>query len=122
MSTASIAGRGTSRRLGVAIGVVLILAACGGDDDDADPVAAAQERVRSAEDAVTEAESAVADASTEFCDEAQQYIAAIDQYGKVFSTADTTVGDLKTAGDDLADPRVRRVERRGGHRGARRPR
>ena len=92
------------RRLAVAIGAVLALAACGGDGE-ADPVSAAQARVRSAEDAVAEAESAVEDASTEFCDEAQQYITAIDQYGKVFSTADTTVGDLKTAGDDLAGPR-----------------
>ena len=92
------------RRLAVVIGAALIVAACG-DDGEADPVAAAQARVRSAEDAVTEAESEVADAGTEFCDEAQQYIAAIDQYGKVFSTADTTVGDLKTAGDDLAGPR-----------------
>ena len=95
---------GGLRRLAVAIGAALIVAACG-DDGEADPVAAAQARVRSAEDAVTEAESEVADAGTEFCDEAQQYIAAIDQYGKVFSTADTTVGDLKTAGDDLAGPR-----------------
>src|SRR5688572_12843690 len=72
----------TGRRLAAFVGVALVLAACG--DNEADPVT---------------------EASADFCGEAEQYISAVDQYGKVFSTADTTVGDLKTAGDDLSAPR-----------------
>ena len=122
MPMASITSRSRGRRLAVVIGAVLVLAACGGDDGDATRTRWRRPRRESAPPRTpsTEAESAVADASTEFCGEAQQYIAAIDQYGKVFSTADTTVGDLKTAGDDLADPRESvESSAEDGHRGPR---
>lgn len=68
-------------------------------------VAAAQRRVRTAEEAVEEANAALEQAGAAFCEEARDYIIAIDRYGKAFNDAAATVGDLKTLGADLAEPR-----------------
>jgi len=105
--------RGTRRwaALGLAGSLVLSAAACGGDDDDGggdsgdDPVAAAEARVRAAEDDLADAEEALEASSAAFCEDAEQYIDSVDRYGRLFTEGDTTVGDVTTAADDLAEPR-----------------
>jgi murein L,D-transpeptidase YcbB/YkuD len=69
-------------------------------------VEAAQARVTKAEAAVQEAEAALDRANGSFCSEAKDYIVAIDRYGKVFSDAAATVGDVRALGADLGQPRA----------------
>src|SRR5262245_53583942 len=84
----------------------VLVGACGGDGDgEVDAVEAAQARVNAAQKDVDESQQAFEDASEEFCADSKQYITAIDRYGKVFDDRALTVGDVKTAGDDLVAPR-----------------
>jgi peptidoglycan hydrolase-like protein with peptidoglycan-binding domain len=95
--------------------LTLLTVACddGGDtvtsDDDAteadDPVVAAEEQVAAAEDAVSEAEESLIDAHGQFCGVSEEYVDLLDRYGRVFTDADATVGDITTIGDDLIAPR-----------------
>ena len=86
--------------------MALLVAGCGDDDGaDVDPVEAAERRVAAAQDAQAEAEQAFADATAVFCDDSREYITAIDRYGQVFNESAATVGDVKTAGSDLVEPR-----------------
>jgi murein L,D-transpeptidase YcbB/YkuD len=68
-------------------------------------VEAAQERVTAAEQSVDDAEAALGQAQSGFCDEAKDYITAIDRYGKLFGESEATVGDVRTLGADLGEPR-----------------
>jgi peptidoglycan hydrolase-like protein with peptidoglycan-binding domain len=68
-------------------------------------VSAAQARVTAAQKGVSDAQGALTSAQTTFCNDAKDYITALDRYGKVFTTSAATVGDLKTAGTDLQNPR-----------------
>jgi murein L,D-transpeptidase YcbB/YkuD len=88
-------------------GVLLLpAAACGGDGDgEADPVEAAEARVQAAEGDLEDAEAALDEAHGALCADAEEYVDAVDRYGKLFAEADTTVGDVTTAADDLAEPR-----------------
>src|SRR5262245_26471194 len=97
--------RGATRVALVVAAITLLAAACGDDDVEADPVAAAERRVSAAQDAQAEAEQAFADASAAFCDDSRDYIIAIDRYGQVFNQSAATVGDVKTAGADPVEPR-----------------
>ena len=85
----------------VALCIGLIVVGCG---DDADPVQAGQERVDAARAAVAEAQRMFDEAGMLFCEDSQAYITAVDRYGKVFDDATATVGDVETAGNDLAEP------------------
>jgi peptidoglycan hydrolase-like protein with peptidoglycan-binding domain len=71
----------------------------------ADPVAAAQARVTSAQSSLDTAKDSLTAANQKFCGEAKDYIVALDRYGKLFTDNKATVGDVKTAGADLAAPR-----------------
>jgi len=71
----------------------------------ADPVAAAQERVTAAESGVTKAQDDLTAANTGFCGATTDYVKALDRYGKIFNTKAATVGDIKTAGADLTEPK-----------------
>ena len=81
---------------------LLLASACSGSSDSVD---AAQRRVTQAEEALAEANAALEQAGAAFCAETKDYIVAIDRYGKVFDEQATTVGDLKTLGADLVEPR-----------------
>ncbi|HET7487579.1 MAG TPA: peptidoglycan-binding domain-containing protein [Acidimicrobiales bacterium] len=83
--------------------LALVVAACG--DSGGSPVDTAQKKVSAKEKALSDAQSSFTDASAAFCADAKDYIAAIDRYGKLFTTSSATVGDVKTAGKDLAQPR-----------------
>ena len=69
-------------------------------------VDAAQARVTKAEKAVSDAQAALDQAGSTFCNEAKDYVLAIDRYGKLFNDAAATVGDVRTLGTDLAQPRA----------------
>ena len=58
-----------------------------------------------AEEALATAEAALEEAGTAFCNGSKDYIAAIDRYGKAFDDQSATVGDIKTLGADLGEPR-----------------
>jgi murein L,D-transpeptidase YcbB/YkuD len=81
------------------------LAACG-SSGKANSVETAQKRVTAKQQAVTDAQSTLDQANTAFCKNTQAYITAIDRYGKLFDQSAATVGDLKTAGSDLEQPRA----------------
>jgi murein L,D-transpeptidase YcbB/YkuD len=84
-------------------GVAVLGGACSGESVTG--VQAAQQRVSDAEKAVEEAKAALTQANSAFCTQTKDYITAIDRYGKVFSDDAATVGDVKTLGADLAQPR-----------------
>ena len=88
-----------------AVGILgLAVAGCSSDPTQI-AVTAAQANVSAKEQALAEAESAAADAATAFCGEAEEYIVALDRYGDVLNETDVTVGDVRDAGADLAEPR-----------------
>lgn len=112
------------RRLtGLTAGIVaaaLLVSACSDDGDgdstatdagsqttDApdDPIGAAEQRVAEAEDGVSEAQDGLTSAHDTFCGATEDYIEALDRYGRVFTDRAATVGDVKTLGADLTDPR-----------------
>jgi peptidoglycan hydrolase-like protein with peptidoglycan-binding domain len=70
-----------------------------------DAVAAAEARVEAAQAGVTGAQDAVTAAGEQFCSETTGYIEALDRYGKLFTEEAATVGDVKTGGADLVEPR-----------------
>ena len=86
----------------VSSAALLLASACSGSSDSVD---AAQRRVTQAEEALAEANAALEQAGAAFCAETKDYIVAIDRYGKIFDEQAATVGDLKTLGADLVEPR-----------------
>jgi murein L,D-transpeptidase YcbB/YkuD len=70
-----------------------------------DPIAAAEARVADAEDGVESAQSAYDEAGDQFCADTEGYVEALDRYGKLFSDEAATVGDVRTGGEDLIEPR-----------------
>ena len=82
------------------------LAGCGsGDGDGTSDLEAAQAKVAAKEKALEDAEADFEEKSDAFCGASETYIAALDRYGDVLVQSVTTVGDVETAGADLADPR-----------------
>lgn len=101
--TASDTTRAARRRAATAtLCTALIVVGCGEAED---PVQVAQERVDRARAGSAEAQEAFDDASMTFCEDSQAYITAVDRYGKAFDDSTATVGDIRSAGDDLARPR-----------------
>ncbi|MFL6203987.1 MAG: peptidoglycan-binding protein [Acidimicrobiales bacterium] len=96
------------RAMVVVAALSLVVAACGdtdGDgDQDLDPIAAAEQRVTRAQDDVDGAQASFDDASDDFCGSASDYVSAVDRYGRLFTDAEATVGDVTTAGRDLEAP------------------
>jgi murein L,D-transpeptidase YcbB/YkuD len=61
--------------------------------------------VEEAQEAVTEAQTAFDEASAAFCEDSRDYITAVDRYGQLITQRAATVGDVRTAGADLEEPR-----------------
>ena len=93
------------RTIGLAVtGILLLcLTGCSGDDQDAS-LNKAQATVTAKEKALTEAEAAAKAAATGFCTASTTYVTAIDRYGDVLNATAPTVGDVRDAGSDLAQP------------------
>jgi peptidoglycan hydrolase-like protein with peptidoglycan-binding domain len=81
----------------------VLLAACGGDGD-AD-LRLAEARVATKEKALSSAQAEAETATAAFCDASRAYIVALDRYGDVLNATAPTVGDVRDAGADLAEPR-----------------
>jgi peptidoglycan hydrolase-like protein with peptidoglycan-binding domain len=123
----SQAGARRRRSTAALVVVALLASGCSDDDDDVsttetssrgpnttettattapeDAVAAAEARVEAAQAGVTEAQDAVTAAREQFCRQTTGYIEALDRYGKLFTDEAATVGDVKTGGADLVEPR-----------------
>ena len=92
----------------VALGVwvcaaALIVAGCSSDGGDTQ-VRLANARVAAKQKAVTKAESEAAAATAAFCGASKDYIVGLDRYGDVLNATAPTVGDVKDAGSELAEP------------------
>jgi peptidoglycan hydrolase-like protein with peptidoglycan-binding domain len=86
----------------------MIITACsssGSSSSSGGGVSAAQARVTSAQNAVTNAQSALDKSKTTFCGDAKTYITALDQYGKVLTDSKATVGQIRSNGADLENPK-----------------
>jgi peptidoglycan hydrolase-like protein with peptidoglycan-binding domain len=93
-----------TRLVAIVAAIAIVAGACG-DDEQLDPVAAAQARVSSAQADVEEAQTAYDEQSEAFCASSEEFITAVDRYGKLLTDNAVTVGDVKTAGADLVKPR-----------------
>jgi peptidoglycan hydrolase-like protein with peptidoglycan-binding domain len=83
--------------------VLFAVAGCSGDDGDAS-LRAAQLSVTAKEKDLTQAQDAATAAAAEFCTTSATYVSAIDRYGDVLNETAPTVGDVRAAGSDLAEP------------------
>jgi peptidoglycan hydrolase-like protein with peptidoglycan-binding domain len=99
-------GRGRRAWTSALVGLALVaaLTACSTGSGEA-TVALAQARVTAKEAELAAATSAAAAASAAFCTANQAYITALDRYGDVLNATAPTVGDVKSAGQELAAPR-----------------
>ncbi|HVK45489.1 MAG TPA: peptidoglycan-binding domain-containing protein [Micropruina sp.] len=75
-----------------------------------DPVAIAQAQVTDKQKALSEAQGAAVAAGDGLCTAASSYITALDTYGDVLVKTAPTVGDVRTAGQDLMEPRAETVQ------------
>ena len=93
------------RTIGLAVTGILLLSltGCSGDDQDAS-LKKAQATVTAKEKALTEAEAAAKAADAQFCTASTTYVTALDRYGDVLNASAPTVGDVRDAGSDLAQP------------------
>lgn len=91
-------------RAGASLSALLLgagLAGCAGEISDVDR---AQARVDAREQDVADAQDELIAASEDFCDASKTYIVALDRYGDVLHDTAPTVGDVRDAGSDLAEP------------------
>ncbi|WP_245923744.1 peptidoglycan-binding domain-containing protein [Paractinoplanes atraurantiacus] len=103
---------------GLVVMVVLAVAGCGGGDGDA--------RVRMAERDLADSQERFAEAQAElaakvdaFCQTSASYVTALDRYGDLINQTAPTVGDVKSAGAELAEPRSEVIGAAEGIRSAR---
>lgn len=86
------------------VALAVVLAACGDGNGDT-AVTRAEAQVTSKEKALSKAQTEAVEAAAAFCGEGKSYILALDRYGDLLSSTAPTVGDVKEAGADLAQPR-----------------
>jgi peptidoglycan hydrolase-like protein with peptidoglycan-binding domain len=95
---------GVARALVAVISVILGVTACSSGSGEG-AVAAAQARVTAKETALSAAKSNATAASAAFCTASQTYITSLDRYGDVLNATAPTVGDVRSAGQELVAPR-----------------
>ena len=93
----------TEALAGVAVVIFGVTSCSSGSGDSA--VAVAQARVTAKEAALTTAKAEGTAASAAFCTASGTYITAVDRYGDVLNATAPTVGDVRSAGQELAEPR-----------------
>ncbi len=98
---------GLAVRLLVWVGIAtLALSGCGGGSGAGTAkVKVAQSRVSAKEEALAQAQSELVAKTAAFCSGSASYITALDRYGDVLNQTAPTVGDVRTAGADLEQPR-----------------
>lgn len=80
------------------------LTGCSGSAEET-KLTAAQANVERAQNSLDDAEAAATAADEALCAASADYITAIDRYGDVLTQTEPTVGDVRTAGADLQQPR-----------------
>jgi peptidoglycan hydrolase-like protein with peptidoglycan-binding domain len=90
---------------GLVLGITLALAGCSSDGDGSGALKVAQAKVTAKEKALSAAKADATAATAAFCGASATYITALDRYGDVLTQTAVTVGDVTTAGTDLAEPR-----------------
>ena len=95
---------GVARALATVAAVILGVTACSSGSGEG-AVAVAQARVTQKEAALSAAKAEATAASTAFCTASQTYITAVDRYGDVLNATTPTVGDVRSAGQELSAPR-----------------
>ena len=93
-----------ARALATVAAVILGVTACSSGSGEG-AVAVAQARVTAKEAALSAAKAEATAASAAFCTASQTYITAVDRYGDVLNATAPTVGDVRSAGQELAAPR-----------------
>ena len=93
-----------ARALVAVTSVILGVTACSSGSGEG-AVAAAQARVTVKETALSAAKSNATAASAAFCTASQTYITSLDRYGDVLNATAPTVGDVRSAGQELVAPR-----------------
>lgn len=83
----------------------LAISGCGGGGSGDANVKLAESRVSQKQKALTDAQADLASKTTAFCKTSATYLTALDRYGDVLHKTAPTVGDVKEAGKDLAEPR-----------------
>lgn len=91
--------------LATAVVSIVVMAGFSGCTEGDSSVDRARAQVTAKEKAVAEAQAELDAASAEFCRGSEDYIDALDRYGDVLTSSAPTVGDVRVAGDDLAEPR-----------------
>ena len=90
--------------LAVAACACLTVTGCSSDADGDAAVRLAQAQVDDAKESLAAAKEAATAAASDFCDQGADYLVALNRYGGVMTTREVTVGDVRDAGTDLAEP------------------
>jgi peptidoglycan hydrolase-like protein with peptidoglycan-binding domain len=93
-----------ARALATVAAVIVGVTGCSSGSGEG-AVAVAQARVTQKEAALSTAKAEATAASTAFCTASQTYITAVDRYGDVLNATTPTVGDVRSAGQELSAPR-----------------
>ncbi|GGN10425.1 murein L,D-transpeptidase YcbB/YkuD [Actinoplanes campanulatus] len=86
------------------LGGILAVTGCGSGDGDA-RVTVAERQLADAQEALAGAQAELAGQIEAFCRTGSSYVTALDRYGDLITGTAPTVGDVKEAGADLAEPR-----------------
>ncbi|MEN8601318.1 peptidoglycan-binding protein [Microbacterium rhizosphaerae] len=89
----------------VVVCVTAAAIALAGCTDSVSDVDRAKAQVSAKEKALADAQTAFSDASDKFCSSSKDYVVALDRYGDVLTSTAPTVGDVRVAGKDLAQPK-----------------
>jgi peptidoglycan hydrolase-like protein with peptidoglycan-binding domain len=81
----------------------LLLGACASGSGD--PVRRAEAQVSAKQKELDDATAKAATTTAAFCAAGTDYVAALDRYGDLLTSDATTVGDVRSAGSELAQPR-----------------
>ena len=82
----------------------LVVVGCSSEGGDAD-LRLAQAKVSAKEKALAKAQAEANAATTAFCDASKDYVLGLDRYGDILNGTAPTVGDVRDAGSELAEPR-----------------
>lgn len=96
--------RTLTMRAAMVVSIAAMAVALAGCAEGVSDVDRAQAQVSGKAKAVTQAQADMTAASAAFCESSEAYILALDQYGDILNDTVPTVGDVKAAGADLADP------------------
>ncbi len=99
-----------TKRVVAALLVAAMLSSCSSSSSGNGTVKAAEAKVSTKQKAASDAQAAFDDTSKAFCQGSKDYILALDRYGNLLTQSATTVGDVRSGGKDLSQPRATATE------------